>query len=421
MKKNNKILILGLGLSLAFAPINSLVFNDVNISYAEKFSEKEEKEELSPEEILKKANDFLKSDDFKALGKDEQKEYKDLIKDLTVEDLNQEKADEIFDAIEKIELSYIGNKYQDLKKEVLKLKDNSLPKELIKELDGYKNSYDTYEDYAAQIENLNENKKSIEDEKKDIKDLKEVLNKALKDNKNLGLDLKAEEAIYNKKDAKYEEVQNAIESLNKKVQSHNAKVEEKNRLANMSSLKKIIDEKEDTKKSYIYKKADKDLKEKFDASLENVEATYKKLKNEEEVNNVVEIINAYNAAYNNLNGNKFLDEHKKLIEYFENNKDKLSGEDQEKFAKLINELPDKEESNLESIKKLKAEIEKAIEENQNKGILKKVSRKVAVPKESGTKKSRSFVRTGVKSVGIVLVVLIISALAYFFASKKSKK
>lgn len=418
MKKNNKILILGLGLSLAFAPINSLVFNDVNISYAEKFSEKEGKEELSPEEILKKANDFLKSDDFKALGKDEQKEYKDLIKDLTVEDLNQEKADEIFDAIEKIELSYIGNKYQGLKKEVLKLKDNSLPKELIKELDGYKNSYDTYEDYAAQIENLNESKKSIEDEKKDIKDLKEVLNKALKDNKNLGLDLKAEEAIYNKKDAKYEEVQNAIESLNKKVQSHNAKVEEKNRLANMSSLKKIIDEKEDTKKSYIYKKADKDLKEKFDASLENVEATYKKLKNEEEVNNVVEIINAYNAAYNNLNGNKFLDEHNKLIDYFEKNKDKLSGEDQEKFAKLINELPDKEESNLESIKKLKADLDKALKTDPQSASLKKVQRKIAVPK---TKSNRSFVRTGVKSVGIVLVVLIISALAYFFASKKGKK
>lgn len=418
MKKNNKILILGLGLSLAFAPINSLVFNDVNISYAEKFSEKEEKEELSPEEILKKANDFLKSDDFKALGKDEQKEYKDLIKDLTVEDLNQEKADEIFDAIEKIELSYIGNKYQDLKKEVLKLKDNSLPKELIKELDGYKNSYDTYEDYAAQIENLNENKKSIEDEKKDIKDLKEVLNKSLKNNKNLGLDLKAEEAIYNKKDANYEEVQNAIESLNKKVESHNAKVEEKNRLANMSSLKKIIDEKENTKKSYIYKKADKDLKEKFDASLENVEETYKKLKNEEEVNNVAEIINAYNAAYNNLNGNKFLDEHNKLIDYFEKNKDKLSEEDQEKFAKLINELPDKEESNLESIKKLKADLDEALKTDPKSASLKKLQRKIAVPK---TKSNRSFVRTGVKSVGIVLVVLIISALAYFFASKKGKK
>lgn len=418
MKKNNKILILGLGLSLAFAPINSLVFNDVNISYAEKFSEKEEKEELSPEEILKKANDFLKSDDFKALRKDEQKEYKDLIKDLTVEDLNQEKADEIFDAIEKIELSYIGNKYQDLKKEVLKLKDNSLPKELIKDLDGYKNSYDTYEDYAAQIENLNQSKKSIEDEKKDIKDLKEVLNKALKDNKNLGLDLKAEEAIYNKKDAKYEEVQNAIESLNKKVEDYNAKVDEKNRLANISKLKKIIDEKENTKKSYIYKKADKDLKEKFDASLENVESTYKKLKNEEEVNNVSEIINAYNAAYNNLNGNKFLDEHNKLIDYFEKNKDKLSEEDQEKFAKLINELPDKEESNLESIKKLKEDLDEALKTDPKSASLKKVQRKIAVPK---TKSNRSFVRTGVKSVGIVLVVLIISALAYFFASKKGKK
>ncbi|MDU7164344.1 MAG: hypothetical protein E6296_07375 [Anaerococcus vaginalis] len=418
MKKNNKILILGLGLSLAFAPINSLVFNDVNISYAEKFSEKEEKEELSPEEILKKANDFLKSDDFKALGKDEQKEYKDLIKDLTVEDLNQEKADEIFDAIEKIELSYIGNKYQGLKKEVLKLKDNSLPKELIKDIDGYKNSYDTYEDYAAQIENLNESKKSIEDEKKDIKDLKEVLNKALKDNKNLGLDLKAEEAIYNKKDASYDEVNNAINSLNKKVEDYNAKVKEENRLANLSKLKKIIDEGESLKESYLYKKSGKELKEKFDASLENAKSAYKKLENKEEVNNVDVLLSAYKSAKSNLDGNKFEDEHKKLIEYFENNKDKLSGEDQEKFAKLINELPDKEESNLESIKKLKEDLDKALKTDPTSASLKKVQRKIAVPK---TKSNRSFVRTGVKSVGIVLVVLIISALAYFFASKKGKK
>jgi len=89
-------------------------------------------------------------------------------------------------------------------------------------------------------------------------------------------------------------------------------------------------------------------------------------------------------------------------------------------------LPDKEDSNLESIEKLKAEIGKAIEKNQkedqNKGKLKKISRQVSVPKSgSGIKKSRSFVRTGVKSVGIVLVVLILAGIAYFFASKKRKK
>ncbi|MDU6064582.1 MAG: hypothetical protein E6Y75_05575, partial [Anaerococcus sp.] len=164
------------------------------------------------------------------------------------------------------------------------------------------------------------------------------------------------------------------------------------------------------------KKASQSLKDKFNQSLESIKSAY----NKEEVNNIDVLTSAYDSALKNLDGNKFLDEHKKLIEYFENNKDKLSGEDQEKFAKLINELPNKEDSNLESISKLKAEIENAIKENPQKGNLKKVSRQVAVPKGSGTKKSRSFVRTGVKSVGIVLVVLILAGIAYFFASKKSK-
>ncbi len=59
-------------------------------------------------------------------------------------------------------------------------------------------------------------------------------------------------------------------------------------------------------------------------------------------------------------------EHQKLIDYFEKNKGKLSSENQKKYADLINGLPDKADSNLDSIKKLKAEIEKAIEENPKK-------------------------------------------------------
>ena len=79
------------------------------------------------------------------------------------------------------------------------------------------------------------------------------------------------------------------------------------------------------------------------------------------------------------------------------------------------------EDKLQKLKKLKAEIEKAIEENQQKGKLSKVSRKVAVKKQPATKKSRSFVRTGVQSAGIVLVVLILAGVGYFLLSKKNKK
>ncbi len=212
-----------------------------------------------------------------------------------------------------------------------------------------------------------------------------------------------------------------MNTLKKKKQ-----VKEEKRKADIKTLKGIIDQEVEIKKATYYKKASKDLKDKFNQSLESIKQAYNKLNNKEEINNVNVLVSAYKSAYNNLDGNKFEEEHNKLFEYFEKNKDKLSGEDQEKFAKLINELPDKEDSNLESIEKLKAEIGKAIEKNQkedqNKGKLKKISRQVSVPKSgSGIKKSRSFVRTGVKSVGIVLVVLILAGIAYFFTSKKSKK
>lgn len=415
MKKNNKILILGLGLSLAFAPINSLVSSNINIAYAEEAVEGNDENELSPEEFIKETNGFLKSEEFNALPKKDQDEFKDLIKALAPESLDQKKADEILDAIDKIEVSYIGNKYQVLKKNVLSMKDNSLSKELQEDLSQYKDSYKTYEEYSSQIENLNDDKKNIEDEKNNIKELKEILKKGLDDNKTSGVDLKAEEDIYNKEDASYDEVNNAINSLNKKVGDYNAKVKEENRLKNLSKLKDIIDQEESVKKSYLYKKSGKELKEKFDASLENAKSAYKKLENKEEVNNIDYLVNSYNTAYKNLNGDKFMAEHQKLIDYFEKNKGKLSASNQKKYADLINGLPDKADSNLDSIKKLKAEIEKEIANTAR-------VRKIQVPKKGGTtKRSRSFVRTGVKSVGIVLVVLILAGAGYFLLSKKSKK
>lgn len=424
MKKNNKILILGLGLSLAFAPINSLVSSNINLAYAEEAVDKNEKKELSPEEVIKKANDFLESDAFKALSEDDKKSYKELIKDLNTENLKDRK-DDILDSIKNIELSYINikNQYEDLKEEVLNLNADSLSDDLKEKLEDYKDldeSFKTNEEYKKQIGDLENTKLNIENYNKKLEEFKKVLKEGLDKNKNSGLDLKAEkEVLYNEK-SKLDDIENAIKSLNEKVEAHNAEVEEKNRQANLKTLEEIIDQEKEIKKAIYYKKSSKNLKDKFNQSLESIKSAYNKLNNKEKVNNVDALVNAYNLAYKNLDGNKFVDEHSKLVEYFEKNKDKLSGEDQERFAKLINELPDKEDSNLESIEKLKAEIKKAIEENQNKGKLKKVSRQVAVKKQPATKKSRSFVRTGVKSVGIVLVVLILAAIAYFFVSKKSK-
>lgn len=417
MKKSKKILFLALSMSLAFAPINSLVSSNINVASAEEAVEENKEKELSPEEFIEETNDFLKSEEFKALLKKDQDEFKDLIKDLTPENLDQKKANEIFDAIDKIEVSYIGNKYKILKKNVLSMKDSSLSKELQTKLSEYKDSYDTYEEYSSQIENLKDDEENIENEKNKIKELKNILKKGLDDNKNSGVNLNAEEAIYNKKDASYDEVNNAIKNLKTKVEQHKAEVKKRKIQENLDTLNKIIDQEGETKKATFYKKASQNLKDKFNQSLESIKSAYNKLNNNEEVNNIDDLVNSYYTAYNNLNGDKFMAEHQKLIDYFEKNKGKLSSENQKKYADLINGLPDKADSNLDSIKKLKAEIEKAIEENPKKGTL----RKVAVKKQPATKKSRSFVRTGVKSVGIVLVVLILAGIAYFFLSKKSKK
>ncbi|KWZ91728.1 hypothetical protein HMPREF3224_01691 [Anaerococcus hydrogenalis] len=410
MKKNSKILILGLGLSLAFAPINSLVSSNINIAYA---VEENNKKQLTLDEYIDQAKKFMDSDAFKKFENEDQENYKNLLENLSVENLDQEKSNEIVKDIEKIKLSY---EYKELKAEVLKLKADSLSDDLSKELESYEASYDTYEDYKEQIKNLENTKLNIENYNKDLEKFKKILKDGLDINKNSGIDLKSEKAILENGKSKLKDLEGAINSLNKKVEANNAEVEEKNRQANLKTLEKIIDQEKEIKKATYYKKASQSLKDKFNQSLESIKSAY----NKEEVNNIDVLTSAYDSALKNLDGNKFLDEHKKLIEYFENNKDKLSGEDQEKFAKLINELPNKEDSNLESISKLKAEIENAIKENPQKGNLKKVSRQVAVPKGSGTKKSRSFVRTGVKSVGIVLVVLILAGIAYFFASKKSK-
>lgn len=414
MKKNSKILIFGLGLSLAFAPINSLVSSNINVAYA---VEENNKKQLTLDEYIDQAKKFMDSDAFKKFENEDQENYKNLLENLSVENLDQEKSNEIVKDIEKIKLSY---EYKELKAEVLKLKADSLSDDLSKELESYEASYDTYEDYKEQIKNLENTKLNIENYNKDLEKFKKILKDGLDINKNSGIDLKSEKAILENGKSKLKDLEGAINSLNKKVEANNAEVEEKNRQANLKTLEKIIDQEKEIKKATYYKKASQSLKDKFNQSLESVKQAYKKLENKEEVNNIDVLVSAYNSDLNKLDGNNFTVEHKKLIDYFEKNKDKLSGEDQEKFAKLINELPNKEDSNLESISKLKAEIEKAIEENQKQGKLNKVTRQVAVPKGTGTKKSRSFVRTGVKSVGIILVVLIIAGIAYFFATKKSK-
>lgn len=418
MKKSKKILFLALSMSLAFSPINNVISNKANVAYAEDMMS--EDKDLTLEESIQKAKDFVNSEEFKQYTKEDQDAYKKLIEDLKVENV-EEKKEEILKSIDSIKLPYIKKQYEDLKEEVFKLKAESLSDDLKDKLYSYKETYDSYEDYETQIEDLKTTKLNIENYNKDLKKFKDILKDGLEKNKNFGIYLKEEKLVLDDANSNLEKVEKAIENLNNKVNAHKAKITEENRQANLKTLKKIIDRGEKTKSKYFYKKSDESLKNNFNQSLDAIKEAYSKLQNKEEVNNIDNLVNSYNTAYNNLNGDKFMAEHQKLVDYFEKNKGKLSSSNQKKYADLIKGLPDKADSNLDSIKKLKAEIEKAIEENQQKGKLSKVSRKVAVKKQPATKKSRSFVRTGVKSAGIVLVVLILAGAGYFLLSKKSKK
>lgn len=411
MKKSKKILFLALSMSLAFSPINNVISNKANVAYAEEMMSE------TPEEFIKKAKDFVNSEEFKQYTKEGQDAYKKLIEDLKVENV-EEKKEEISKSIDSIKLSYIKKQYEDLKKEVFNLKAESLSDDLKKELDSYKDADGTYEDYKKQIEDLKTTKLNIENYNKKLEEFKKILKDGLEKNRNFGIDLKKEKLVLDDANSNLEKVEKAIESLKKKVDAYKAK--EENRQKNLKTLKEIIDGEENTKSKYYYKKSDESLKNNFNQSLDAIKEAYSKLQNKEEVN-IDDLVKSYNKSYNNLNGDKFMAERQKLFDYFEKNKGKLSSSNQKKYDDLIKGLPDKADSNLDSIKKLKAEIEKAIEENQQKGKLSKVSRKVAVKKQPATKKSRSFVRTGVKSVGIVLVVLILAGAGYFLLSKKSKK
>lgn len=428
MKKSNKILALGLGLSLIFAPATSLVSNNINLVYAEENQEKQEKE-VSPEEFVAYANEFVDSDEFKALDEKDQKEYKELIKDLTAENLGQDEFDEINEKIDNIKLSYYKDKYDKLKKELDGLKADNLSDELSDELkekiDSHKeDSYETYDQYFKAVDEIENTIKSIEIYNKDLKSHKDVLKKAIDDNKDFKIDLKAEKAVLENKNAKLDEVDRAIESLNSKVDAYNKQVEEENRLSNMAKLKKIIDGEKSTKESTNYKKASKAIKEDFDKKIQAVKDAHGKLDKKEKVENVDEIISNYNSAFDKLDGDKNLEAYNKLVTYYNENKDKLSKEDQKKYEDLIGKLDKSEDFGMDKINELKAQIEKAVKDDEDSATLKKVgAKKIGVQKSSGpkVKRSRSFVRTGVKSVGIVLIVLVVAGLAYFFVAKKDKK
>lgn len=418
MKKNNKIIALGLGLSLLFTPVSSFITNNANLVYAEDIIQEDEK---NYDEFIKEINEFLNSDQFKSLDEENQNSFKDLTSDLKSENLDDQKVELIKEEMDKINLVYIHNKYTTLKKEVMKLKADNLSDELIKELDSYEDEYESYEKYEEKIINLENTKKSIETYNKDLKNHKENLRKAIEANKSLKINFKAEEAVLKNEKSKLSDIDNAIKSLNDKIDEYNRKLY-------LKALEEIIVGENSTKQSEKYKRATKDLKEDFDKSVQVAKDAYQKLNKKIEVSNVDKIIDNYNNSFDKLDGGKNLLEYNNLVDFYNKNRDKLSSENQKKYDKLVKDLIDSENISTNNISELKESIEKDIKKDIKKdgrktGSLVPVRKsKIGVRKSSPkVKKSRSFVRTGVKSVWIFLAILIIALASYFFISKKDKK
>lgn len=422
MKKNNKIIALGLGLSLLFTPVSSFITNNAKLVYAEEIIQEDEK---IYDEFIKEVNEFLNSDQFKFLDEESQNSFKDSTSDLKSENLDDQRVESIRKEMDEINLLYdIHNKYTALKEEVMKLKAVNLSNELIKELDSYEDKYGTYEEYEKQIINLENTKKSIETYNNDLKKRKKDLGDAIEAYKSFKInlkDVKDEEDVLKNEKSKLSDIDNAITRLNNKIGEY---IKEENRKLYLKTLNKIIEGENSTKQSENYKWATKNLKEDFDKSVKSAKDAYQKLNKKIEVSNVDKIINNYNNSFDKLDGEKNLSEYNNLVDFYNKNRDKLSSENQKKYDKLVKDLIDSENISTNSISELKESIEKDIKKDGRKtGSLVPVRKsKIGVRKSSPkVKKSRSFVRTGVKSVWIFLAILIIALASYFFISKKDKK
>ena len=420
MKKNNKIIALGLGLSLLFTPVSSFITNNAKLVYAEKNIQEDEKnydEFIKYDEFINEVNEFLNSDQFKSLDEESQNSFKELTSDLKSENLDDQRVESIKKEMDEINLLYnIHDKYTTLKEEVMKLKAENLSDELIKELDLYEDEYEyeTYEEYDNQIKKLENTKKSIETYNNYLKDHKEILRKSIEASKSLKINFKFEEDVLKNEKSKLSDIDNAIKTLNKKI-------DEDNRI---KALEEIIDGGNSTKQSENYKRATKNLKEDFDKSVQAAKDAYQNLNKKIEVSNIDKIIDNYNNSIDKLDGEKNLSEYNNLVDFYNKNRDKLSSENQKKYDKLVKDLIDSENISTNSISELKESIEKDIKKDERKtGSLVPVRKsKIGVRKSSPkVKKSRSFVRTGVKSVWIFLAILIIALASYFFISKKDKK
>lgn len=444
MKKKN-ILGLGLGLLLVTSPINPIEKNYQNLALASELEENQEtskSEGISYEKFKKELEEFKTTEAYTSLDEKSKSEFETLTKDLNKDNIDQESYNEISGKISEYNLSHKASTYKTLYDKVKNMIKDNLSDELKNSFDKFKESYDTVEEYDKAITNLDNLKDRINSYNEQLTSKKATLKDGIEKNK--ALDLKDEKLVLEDEKSNLEAIENAITSINKKVEEfkNNQKREEREKLS--KEIDEVIKKHEKVKKDIVYRKSSKESKGKVEKAFKDLKYSQKALKDGKD-GDYRKVLDNYNDLVYKLDGHKFVDNLNKLITYFNDNKDKIK--DQKLRAKLAEELNSVESDDSFDSKKL-AKLDKKIKDAVKKSDddsagLRKVTevsvdktsedkdkteknkpkakaRRVQVSKSKNPvkKKSRSFVRTGVGSVGIVVGVLAIAAGGYLYLRKK---
>lgn len=230
MKKINKKLSLGLAICLLASPIAT----NLDTAYAQEIEESVDT--LSFEDFKKEYEDFKKTQAYEILEDEKKEKLDQAFSSINEENFSQENYDDFHSLLNDIEKSYLSLIYDPLYKELGELNKENLSDELKEEIESYKPSFETIEEYDLAIEDIPKSKEKIEAYNKELQDKKDLLKKGLDQVKDTDIDLEDEKKVLENEASKVKEVDQAIESLNKKIEDYNKRISEKLKLDRKKSL-----------------------------------------------------------------------------------------------------------------------------------------------------------------------------------------
>lgn len=224
-----------------------------------------------------------------------------------------------------------------------------------------------------------------------------------------------------------------LDELNESINLIKAHIEEINeQVAELDKLNAEVTRIKGVKATEKYKKASKAKVDAYDLSV-NALISYRDDESKFDKKKTAQLLADIKSSEEALDGD-YQSALEKAIKYLTDNKSKIKEETYKSLEKVAEELKDSanEKNTIDTINSFVKSIDEAIKENQVSLTVKAASptvekktgtTKVAVPTStSGTNKtSKSTVRTGIDSILIFVVVLVIAAGLLIFTRKNKKK